>query len=91
MYGKGERPVGFGVGSGVGSTEGNGVDSVIVNVGRSPREVDMEVAVGAGAVTAVAALPSAERVEVEAFRLDIASEMSRFGRCWGRSVNKNQS
>jgi hypothetical protein len=51
MYGKGERPVGFGVGSGVGSTEGNGVDSVIVSVGRSLSEVDMEGAVGAGAVS----------------------------------------
>lgn len=91
MYGKGERPVGFGVGSGVGSTEGNGVDSVMVSVGRSPNEADMEVAVGVGVCVGagVATLLRAERVA--ACRLGVALERSRLGGCWGRSGNENQS
>lgn len=81
VYGKGERPVGFGVGSGVGSTEGNGVDSVMVSVGRSLSELDMEGAVGGGAGVAagVAALLSAERVV--ACSLGVVSEKSRLGGC----------
>ena len=91
MYGKGERPVGFGVGSGVGSTEGNGVDSVMVSVGRSPNEADMEVAVGVGVCVGagVATLLRAERVA--ACRLGVALERSRLEGCWGRSGNENQS
>jgi len=89
VYGKGERLVGFGVGSGVGSTEGNGVDSVIVSVGRSLCEVDIEGAVDAGSVAVLAALSHAERVV--ACSLGIASERSRLGRCWGPSGERNQS
>lgn len=88
MYGKGGRPVGFGVGSGVGSTEGNGVDSVIVSVGRSPCDVDREGEVGTGSATVTAALFRTERAVVAACSLGIGL---RFGRCWGPSGDKNQS
>lgn len=88
MYGKGERPVGFGVGSGVGSTEGNGVDSVIVSVGRSVCEVDTEGEVGAGSAAVTSSLLTTERVGVVACSLGIGL---RFGRCWEPSGDKNQS
>jgi len=81
VYGKGERPVGFGVGSGVGSTEGNGVDSVIVSVGRSLCEVDMGGEVSAGSAAVTAALFRTGKVV--AWSLGIGSE-----RCWGPSGGK---
>jgi hypothetical protein len=95
VYGKGERHVGFGVGSGVGSTEGNGVDSVMVSVGRSLSEIDIEGAVGAGAGvgTGVVDLLSADRVAAWSCSLGVVSEKSRLrlGGCGGRSGNENQS
>ena len=95
MYGKGERPVVFGVGSGVGSTEGNGVDSVMVSAGRSLGEIDIEGAVGGsgGVGTGVVALLSAEKVVACSCSLGVVSEKSRprLGVCGGRSGNENQS
>ena len=91
MYGKGERPVGFGVGSGVGSTEGNGVDSVRVSIGRSPSEADMEVAVGVGVCVGAGVATLLRGEVVAACSLGVVLERSRLGGCWGRSGNENQS